>query len=89
MRTSKLPPVGADGKAECWRCMSRFPFEQLDIANEAYVCRPCAMRAAQTLAAADAARVDVDTVKIGRGKWWVVPLAFAGAIGICVAVYLV
>lgn len=87
MRTSKLPPVGADGKAECWRCKARLAFEQLDIANEAYVCGPCSMRAAQAAAASSVAQVDVETVKIGRGNMWVLPLAFAIAIGICVAVY--
>lgn len=87
LHLSKLPPVADDGTAECWRCKSRVAFQQLDIVDEAYVCRPCSARATHAAAAASAAQVDVDTVKIGRGKWWVVPLAFAGAFGICCAVY--
>ena len=34
-----------------------------------------------------AAQINVETVKIGRGPIWIVPLAFAIAIGVCVAVY--
>lgn len=87
LHSSKLPPLAADGTGECWRCKQRFAFAELDIANEAYACRPCSLRAAGAVAAATAAQVDVETVKIGRGPLWIVPLAFAGAIGICVAVY--
>jgi hypothetical protein len=87
LHSSKLPPIAADGTGECWRCLQRVPFAELDIANEAYVCRPCAMRANQASASASAAQVNVDTVKIGRGPIWIVPLAFAIAIGVCVAVY--
>ena len=87
LHTSKLPPVGEDGNVECWRCTSRLPFNDVDIVNEAYVCRPCGARATQLAAETAAAQVDVDTVKIGRGRWWILPLAFAGALAVCVAVY--
>lgn len=89
LHLAKLPPVADDGTAECWQCRARLPFAQLDIAGQAYSCRPCALRTSQVAAAQQAASIDVDNVKVGRGRWWILPLCFAGAIGICVALYLV
>ena len=71
LHLAKLPPVAADGTAECWMCKQRMQFAQLDIAGDAYACRPCLMRQAQMAAAEQA--VDVDNVKIGRGRWWLMP----------------
>jgi hypothetical protein len=71
LHLAKLPPVAADGTAECWMCKQRMPFAQLEIAGDAYACGPCMVRTAQARAAQDA--VDVDNVKIGRGRWWLMP----------------
>jgi hypothetical protein len=86
LHLAKLPPVAADGTAECWRCHQRLPFAQLDIAGEAYVCRGCALKAAQQ--AAQLEPIDVDHVKIGRGRWWILPLCIAGAGAVTAALML-
>ncbi len=89
MLTSKLPPVAEDGTAECTRCMTRMPFAQLDIANEAYCCKPCGFKAAQVHAMMTAPS-DLENHKIGR-SWTgtLVALAVvAVAIGLCVMLYL-
>jgi hypothetical protein len=52
-------------------CKQRMLFQQLEIAGEAYACRPCLVRQAQVAAQQQA--VDVDNVKIGRGRWWLMP----------------
>jgi hypothetical protein len=71
LHLAKLPPVAADGTAECWMCKQRMPFGQLEIAGDVYACGPCMLRQAQALAQQQA--VDVDNVKIGRGRWWLMP----------------
>lgn len=80
LHLAKLPPVAADGTAECWMCKQRLLFQQLDITGDSYACRPCLMRQAQS--AASQQSVDVDNVKIGRGRWWLMPaiVLAAGAI---------
>lgn len=70
LHLAKLPPVAADGTAECWRCRQRLPFAKLEITGDTYACGPCVLRAAQVAAAH--APVDTDVV-IGRGRWWLVP----------------
>jgi hypothetical protein len=90
MLTSKLPPVAADGTAECTRCRTRMPFAQLDIANEAYCCRPCGFKAAQQSALLTTP-VDLENHKIGR-SWTgtLIGLAVvAMAIGLVIVLYLV
>ena len=86
LHLAKLPPVAADGTAECWMCQQRFLFQDLDLANGAYVCRTCNCRA-QVFNAPQLANLNVDEVKIGRGRWWLLPsiVAVVGA----VAVYLI
>src|SRR5262245_19314074 len=68
LHANPLPPVADDGTAECWQCKTRLPFAQLDITGNTYSCRPCMLRTAQANAALDAQSVDVDHVKIGRGR---------------------
>lgn len=84
LHLAKLPPVAADGTAECWMCRQRLPFAQLDITGDTYACRPCVMRSAQVAAAQSP--VDVETVVIGRGRWWLMPTIFVviGVIAIAV-----
>lgn len=89
LHANPLPPVAADGTAECWQCKARLPFSQLDIAGNAYACRPCMLRTAQANASVDAASVDVDNVKIGRGRWWISVLIAAAVIGLIVAIFFV
>jgi hypothetical protein len=90
MYTSKLPPVAADGTAECWRCKTRMPFAELDIANEAYCCKPCGFKAAQ-MNALMTTPADLENHKIGRS--WTGTLIVLGvvvmAIGLCVVLYLI
>ena len=89
LHANPLPPVAADGTAECWQCKTRLPFAQLDIAGNAYSCRPCMLRTAQLSAAHDAAAVDVDNVKIGHGRWWIWPLIAAALLGVVVVIFFV
>jgi hypothetical protein len=81
--------VRVDGTAECWQCKARLPFSQLDIAGNAYACRPCMLRTAQANASFDAAQVDVESVKIGRGRWWISVLIAAAVIGVIVAIFFI
>jgi len=74
LHSNPLPAVADDGTAECWQCKARLPFDQLDIARNSYSCRPCMLRTAKLLASHDAEAVDVEQVKIGRGRWWFWPL---------------
>ncbi|HEX5063867.1 MAG TPA: hypothetical protein VFV99_31020 [Kofleriaceae bacterium] len=89
LHANPLPPVAEDGTAECWQCKTRLPFAQLDIAGNAYSCRPCMLRTAQANASHDAAAIDVDTVKIGRGRWWLWPLGALALTGLIVAIFFV
>jgi Zn finger protein HypA/HybF involved in hydrogenase expression len=70
LHLAKLPPVAADGTAECWLCQQRFRFAELDITGDVYACRACLLRQAQVAASQQA---DVGNVKIGRGRWWLMP----------------
>jgi hypothetical protein len=67
LHSSKLPPVAADGTAECIQCRKRRPFGEMTIASEAYFCPPCQALSSRVRAQEAAAGVDVDNVKIGRG----------------------
>ncbi|MEO8549953.1 MAG: hypothetical protein ABI678_08260 [Kofleriaceae bacterium] len=84
LHLAKLPPVAADGTAECWMCRERLPFAQLDITGDTYSCRPCVMRAAQV--AASQTPIDVDNVKIGHGRWWLIPLVVVAILAVAVFV---
>jgi len=90
MHTSKLPPVAADGTAECIQCHTRHAFTTLTIANEMYFCAGCNAINSRQQALEAAAGVDVDNVKIGRS--WTGTLVGVGvalaAVGVCVAIYL-
>jgi hypothetical protein len=67
MHSSKLPPVAADGTAECIQCHARRPFGEMTIANEMYFCPPCTALNTRVAAQQAAAGVDVENIKIGRG----------------------
>ena len=89
LHANPLPPVAADGTAACWQCKAILPFAQLDIAGNAYSCRPCMLRTAQVNASMDASKIDVDNVKIGRGRWWLWPLMAAAMLGLIVAIFFI
>jgi hypothetical protein len=90
LHSSKLPPVAADGTAECIQCKTRHLFGELTIANEMFFCRGCTAINTRRQAQADAIGVDVDNVKIGRS--WTGTIVGLGvalvALGVCVAIYL-
>ena len=73
LHLAKLPPLDADGMAACRHCATKRPFAELDIADNAYTCRPCALEATRAAAAQVAARTDVETVSV-RAVWWRWPL---------------
>lgn len=87
-----LPPVAADGTAECFQCKQRFPLAKLDVASaggaiNAYSCHPCLLRTAQ----ANTPAIDVENMSLrsrSLGRTIAVIGASVVAIGIGVAIYL-
>jgi hypothetical protein len=79
LHLAKLPPVAADGTAECSRCKQQFPFARLHIAGDAYACGGCLLRQAQVAAAQQG---DLANIKLARGRWWLVPALVLGVIAI-------
>lgn len=67
------PPVASDGTAACELCSSCFPLAALTITAHGYACDPCSTRTALAVNAP----VDVETVKVGRGRSWLMPLIIA------------
>jgi hypothetical protein len=92
LEKNPLPPVAADGTAECFQCKQRFPLAQLEITPaggtiNAYACKPCLLRAAQ----ANTPAMDVENMSLrsrSLGRTIAVIGAIAVAIGIGVAIYL-
>ena len=66
------PPIAADGTAACSSCQQRRPLAQLEITAHGYQCAACAAH----LPLAAGAAIDPDQ-KIGRGRWWLLPLLIA------------
>lgn len=64
------PPVSVDGSAACSTCNRHLPLDRLSITAHGYRCDACATR--EALGSEPA--VDVETVKIGRGRWWIMPI---------------
>lgn len=63
------PAVSAEGTAACEQCLSEFPLAQLEITAYGYRCAGCARSAlVQPLPA---------NLKVGRGRWWIMPIVFA------------
>jgi hypothetical protein len=87
-----LPPVAADGTAECFQCKQRFPFEKLEIAPaggavNAYACKPCLLRTAQ----ANTPAIDVENMSLksnSAGRTMLVIGLIVVAIGIGVAIVM-
>ncbi len=67
--TARPPEVSAEGMAACEQCLSRFPLVQLEITAHGYRCAGCATSAlVQPLPT---------SLKVGRGRWWIMPIVFA------------
>jgi hypothetical protein len=66
--------ANADGTAKCESCRATFPLASLDITQYGYRCAPCQKAAAQMLVPAP---TDLDNVKVGRGRWWIMPIVIA------------
>jgi hypothetical protein len=68
--TAAPPPV-VDGQAKCEQCTKAFPLTALEITQWGYSCGACA--AAQVAGPP----VDASNVKVGRGRWWIMPIVIA------------
>lgn len=66
------PAIAADGTSACEVCAKKLPLAQLEITAYGYRCAACASVAVKL-----AAPADLDNVKIGRGRWWLMPIVFA------------
>jgi len=69
-------PVAVDGTAACDLCSQRFPIDQLNVNAHGYRCDACTARMVRE---AGPAELDDKNIKVGRGRWWVVPLIGAAA----------
>jgi hypothetical protein len=58
---------------KCERCREMFPPEALSITAYGYECAECARKAAID----SAGPVDLENVKVGRGRWWIMPVVVA------------
>lgn len=65
--------ANGDGTANCESCRATFPLASLDITQYGYRCAPCQKSAAQMLVPPP----DLDNVKVGRGRWWIMPIVIA------------
>jgi hypothetical protein len=77
----KRTPVADDGTAKCDLCSKSFPIAALDVTYRGYMCGACTVTAAQR---DNPAPVNPDNVKVGRGRWWIMPIVIVvgGAITI-------
>lgn len=73
------PPVDAAGTAACEACGTRLPLASLDITTRGYRCAACV---SNELRRAPAPAGDLEHVKIGRGRWWLMPLVIAVGAGV-------
>jgi len=69
-------PVADDGTATCEQCSQPFPLARLNVTARGYRCDACAVRNA---VAAGPAQLDDNNLKVGRGRWWLMPLVIAAA----------
>ena len=70
---AKRESANDDGTANCEMCRAAFPLASLDITQYGYRCAPCQKQAAQALVPPP----DLDNVKVGRGRWWIMPIVIA------------
>jgi hypothetical protein len=73
---AKPPPIVSDGHAACESCAQSFPLAALNITAHGYRCEACA--------AAALARPLPENVKVGRGRWWLLPAIMAPGVVITI-----
>jgi hypothetical protein len=69
-------PVAEDGTATCEQCSERFPIARLNVTAHGYRCDACAAR---NIVGAAPAQLDDKNLKVGRGRWWLMPVVIAVA----------
>ena len=67
-------PVADDGTATCDQCSQPFPIARLNVTAHGYRCDGCVTRG---IVDAGPARLDDKSLKVGRGRWWLMPLVIA------------
>lgn len=68
---AKREAANADGTAKCEMCRETLPLANLDITAYGYRCAPCQKKDAELQNPAPA---NLDNVKVGRGRWWIMPI---------------
>jgi hypothetical protein len=68
---AKRETANADGTAKCEMCRATLPLANLDITAYGYRCAPCQKKDAELQNPAPA---NLDNVKVGRGRWWIMPI---------------
>jgi hypothetical protein len=68
---AKREAANADGSAKCEMCRTTLPLANLDIPAYGYRCAPCQKKDAELQNPAPA---NLDNVKVGRGRWWIMPI---------------
>jgi hypothetical protein len=71
---AKREAANADGTAKCEMCRETLPLANLDITAYGYRCAPCQKKDAELKNPAPA---NLDNVKVGRGRWWIMPIVIA------------
>ncbi|HEY4182216.1 MAG TPA: hypothetical protein VGM90_35475 [Kofleriaceae bacterium] len=61
------------GEARCQACRQIFPLDALSITAYGYDCEGCTRKAALD----GGPKGDLDNVKVGRGRWWIMPIVIA------------
>ena len=68
---AKREAANADGTANCEMCRETLPLANLDITAYGYRCAPCQKKDAELQNPMPA---NLDNVKVGRGRWWIMPI---------------
>ena len=68
---AKREAANADGTAKCEMCRETLPLANLDITAYGYRCAPCQKKDAELQNPMPA---NLDNVKVGRGRWWIMPI---------------
>jgi hypothetical protein len=67
--------------AECTSCRGDFPLPSLAITAHGYRCDGCARQAVLD----GGPKGDLDNVKVGRGRWWIMPIVIAAGAAFTIA----
>jgi hypothetical protein len=66
----------ADGTAPCDLCSAAYPIAELEVTAHGYRCAACVARLVRE---AGPAELDDKNLKVGRGRWWIMPLVIVAA----------